>query len=399
VSDRPSSDAPLDALIAGGGAAGHALALALHRGGGGALRIVVADPSPRRDSSPGRAYALAPAGVAFLDRLGVWSGLSDKAQPVTAMRISDSRLQDPVRQTLLRFDAGQGPLAHIVDEGDLTAALADAVAAARIAVFETGVASFDSSLATLAVGLIDGTRLRASLLAAVDGARSPCRALAGLPVVAWDYGQTGLVATVAHERDHGGVAVQHFLPGGPFAILPMTGRRSSIVWTDSSEAAAAIRSLHPDDLLAEIERRFGAQLGAIRLATPLAAFPIRYLMARRLVGARVALVGDAAHVVHPLAGQGLNLGLEDAEALATRILGARRLGLDAGDATALAAYERDRRAANVAMGVATDLLNRLFSNDLTPTRLARDLGLGLVDRMPGLKEFFIRRAAGRADAA
>lgn len=394
---RQHADWPMtDVLVAGGGIAGLALAVALARESGGALRVAVADPAPDRIPAPGRAYAIAGAGRVFLDHIGVWSALAAEAQPVTAMRITDSRLRDPVRRPWLHFAAADAPLAHVLDESALFAALRGALAGAGVRTIPAGVAGFTGRAATLEVGLGDGSRLRTSLLAAADGARSPVRALAGLQTVGWDYGQTGLVAIVAHERDHGGVAVQHFLPGGPFAILPMTGRRSSIVWTDARAEAEAMLALHPDDFADELDRRFGAELGAIRLETPIAAFPIRYQMARRFVGDRVALLGDAAHVVHPLAGQGLNLGLEDAQALCARTIEAMRLGFDAGDFQALSRYERDRRAACVGMGVTTDLLNRLFSNDALPVRLARDFGLGLVDRMPGLKDFFAQRAAGHS---
>lgn len=395
------ADKPLgvDVLIAGGGGVGLALALSLHQASSGALRIAIAEPHPNRATPRGRAYAIAAATRAFLDRLGLWPRLAADAQPIRSMRITDSRVQDPVRPAWLSFDGGEPPLAHILDEADLIGALREAAAAAAIPILPAGVASFSAGLARLDVALSDGRALRAALIAAADGARSPTRALADLPTIGWDYKQFGLVATVAHERDHQGEAVQHFLPNGPFAILPMTGRRSSIVWTEEQTTAETMLALHPDDLKEELDRRFGAELGAMELQTPLASFPLRFQMARRFVGDRVALIGDAAHVVHPLAGQGLNLGLEDAEALSRRIIDAARLGLDAGDQSALAAYERDRRAAAVAMGVTTDLLNRLFSNDATSTRLMRDFGLGVVDRLPSLKDFFMRRAAGHSAAA
>lgn len=388
-----------DALVAGAGPAGLALALALQRESGGALTIQIVDPSPARAPAPGRAYAIAGAARRFLDRIGVWPALAAKAQPIWRMRITDSHLHDPVRQTWLTFEGADDALAHVVDENDLIAALRASVAAAGIPIRAAGVASIARNAASIAVDLSDGAQLRARLLAAADGARSRCRDLAGLQVIGWDYEQSGVVAIVDHARDHDGVAVQHFLPDGPFAILPMIGKRSSIVWTDARDNVETMLALHPDDRMEELDRRFGAELGAMTLATPLSAFPIRFQMARTFVGDRVALIGDAAHVVHPLAGQGLNLGLEDAEALAARIIAAARLGLDAGDADALAAYERDRRAAAVGMGVTTDVLNRLFSNDHLSARLMRDLGLGLVDRAPGLKEFFMRRAAGHSGSA
>ncbi|WP_342360146.1 FAD-dependent monooxygenase [Terrarubrum flagellatum] len=387
----------VDVLVAGGGLVGAALALALRKRSGGAFNIAIADAAPVR-AAAGRAYAVAPASMAFLESLGVGQDRF-AAQPVLAMRITDSRLHDPVRPEFLTFERAETPLAHIVDEAELATAVRAAALAADVQMLRASVVTIEQGVAGVAVTLGDGQRISAALLGAADGARSTCRMLAGLPVIDWDYKQTGLVATVSQERDHEGRAVQHFLPDGPFAILPMTGRRSSIVWTDARENAETMLALHPDDLASELERRFGAFLGALTLMTPLAGFPIRFQMARRFVGERIALVGDAAHVIHPLAGQGLNLGLEDADALSARIIAAARLGLDAGDAASLGLYERDRRAAVVGMGVATDLLNRLFSSDWTPARLARDFGLGLVDRAPGLKGFFMRRAAGHSVAA
>jgi 2-octaprenyl-6-methoxyphenol hydroxylase len=251
------------------------------------------------------------------------------------------------------------------------------------------------------VHLASGESLGAALVVAADGARSRLREQAGIGWVGWSYGQSGIVATIGHERDHGGRAIEHFLPAGPFAILPFpdradAGNRSSIVWPEATADAAALLALHPEDLLEELETRFGHQLGANQIETPAKAYPLSFGMARRFIGERLALLGDAAHVIHPIAGQGLNLGLKDVAGLAEAIVDAARLGLDVGSSAALAPYEQARRFDTVAMGVVTDGLNKLFSNDLAPVRLARDLGLGLVDRMPGLKDLFIAQAAGRS---
>jgi 2-octaprenyl-6-methoxyphenol hydroxylase len=212
--------------------------------------------------------------------------------------------------------------------------------------------------------------------------------------VTWPYGQSGIVATIAHERDHEGIAREHFLPSGPFAVLPLRGRRSSIVWTERTADVPALLGLDEDDLLAEIERRFGLELGRIALETRPAAYPLRYSIARRFVAERLALVGDAAHSIHPIAGQGLNMGLRDAASLAEAVVETSSLGLDPGSPDMLAAYERSRRFDTVRMGVATDVLNRLFSNDVGLIRMLRDTGLSLVDRLPRLKGAFIREAAG-----
>ncbi|MBX9875836.1 MAG: FAD-dependent monooxygenase, partial [Beijerinckiaceae bacterium] len=287
--------------------------------------------------------------------------------------------------------------------GALIEALTAACREVGVELRDEGVTRFDSGDAGVSVAFAGGETLRARLLVAADGARSRLREQAGIGWVGWDYGQSGLVATIGHERPHGGRAVEHFLPSGPFAILPLSdggrlGHRSSMVWSERNENVPALLSLDEEGMLAEIERRFGLELGEIALESPVTAHPLGFGVARRFVGERLALLGDAAHLIHPIAGQGLNLGLKDVAALAEVIVDAARLGLDPGAADVLEGYERARRFDTVAMGAATDGLNRLFSNDATPLRLARDLGLGLVDRLPGLKRFFIREAAGVAGA-
>ena len=234
------------------------------------------------------------------------------------------------------------------------------------------------------------------MLVAADGARSRIRERAGIAIRGWAYGQSAIVTTVAHERDHGGRAEEHFLPAGPFAILPLKGRRSSIVWTESEAEAARILALPDAGFHDELERRFGLALGDIADVGPRGAYPIGLWVAQAFVAERIALVGDAAHVIHPIAGQGLNLGLKDVAALAESIVDAARLGLDPGSAAVLERYQRWRRFDTMAMGLATDGLNRLFSNRSDLLRLVRDVGLGLVDRLPPLKQIFIREAAGLA---
>ncbi|MGA7195696.1 FAD-dependent monooxygenase, partial [Roseiarcus sp.] len=228
---------------------------------------------------------------------------------------------------------------------------------------------------------------------------SRLRTLAEIQTIGWDYDQSGLVATIAHERDHEGRAEQHFLPAGPFAILPLPGRQSSIVWNERRADARALLTLDPNDLVRELELRFTPKLGEIRLASRVEAFPFRFQLARRFIGQRLALVGDAAHLVHPLAGQGLNLGLRDVAALAEAIVGEMRLGLDPGAPAPLGSYERSRRFDIAASGMGMDAMNRLFSNDVAPLRLLRDLGLRLVDRAPQLKDFLIREAGGAGRGA
>ena len=398
---------PRQVVIAGGGIAGLSLALALRQALGEVLEVTVCDPALDRDpAGDRRAYAVALGARRMLAALGLWSEIAERAQPILDMVITDSRLGDPVRPVFLTFggevEPGE-PFAHMVESGALVAALTAASRARGVRLRPIGVRGFDAADESIAVTLADGEVVEAALLVAADGGRSRLRDEAGIGWVGWSYPQSGIVATVAHERDHEGRAVEHFLPSGPFATLPLPpggplGHRSSIVWTEASESVPHLLALDPEDVLAEVERRFGLQLGRIMLETRLQAFPLSFGIARRFAAARLALLGDAAHVIHPIAGQGLNLGLKDVAALAEAIVDAVRLGLDPGGADVLAAYERARRFDTVAMGVVTDGLNRLFSNDVLPVRLARDLGLGLVDRMPALKRFFIREAAGLAGA-
>ena len=393
-------------VIAGGGVAGLTLAVALKQALGENFDVIVADPAlagpPRADD---RAYAVAAAARSMLEALGIWRPVEMAATAMTEMVITDSRTPDLVRPVFLTFDGevepGQ-PFAHMVENGALMATLLQVARANGVELRPEGIRSgtVDDGGA-IGVVFTGGENLDAALLVAADGARSKLREQAGIGWVGWSYPQSGIVATIGHERPHDGRAVEHFLPSGPFAILPLPdggklGHRSSIVWTEATENVPALLALDESDLLLEVERRFGLELGDIALESRPGAYPLSFGVARRFVGERLALLGDAAHVIHPIAGQGLNLGLKDVAALAEVIVDAARLGLDVGGADVLEAYEKGRRFDTVAMGVVTDGLNRLFSNDSTPLRLARDLGLGLVERMPGLKRFFIREAAGLA---
>jgi 2-octaprenyl-6-methoxyphenol hydroxylase len=391
----------IDVLIGGAGVAGLALAVALRQGLGEGFQVTIADPALDKVPSDPRASAIVAAAQRLFRAIGVWDRIAGEAQPILDMVVTDSRLSDAVRPVFLTFDGdaepGQ-PFAHMVENGPLHAAL---IARAR----ETGVvlrpdailedaATPSADGADVSVRLAGGARLRARLLVAADGARSGIRVRSGIPTRGWDYGQSAIVATVAHERDHGGRAEEHFLPAGPFAILPLRHCRSSIVWTEQAAEAERILGLPEAEFLAELERRFGLHLGAIAVVGPRRAYPIGLWIARAFIGPRLALVGDAAHVIHPIAGQGLNMGLKDVAALAETIVDAARLGLDPGSAATLERYQRWRRFDTMAMGVATDGLNRLFSNHSGILRFVRDLGLGAVDRLPALKQIFIREAAG-----
>ena len=256
----------------------------------------------------------------------------------------------------------------MVENRALIAALRDAAEEAEVGLTS---ASIDSYAADESSALFDagGKEYRARLLAAADGAQSKLRTLAKIKSISHDYDQSGIVATIGHARAHDGKAVQHFLPGGSFAFLPLTGNRSSIVWTERT-------------FLSELELRFGLRLGELELLSPARAYPLRLSIARSFIAERLALVGDAAHVIHPLAGQGLNMGLRDVAALAECIADNARLGLDPGAPEVLARYQRWRRADTMTMGIVTDGINRLFSNDSTALKYLRDLGLGIVDRAP-----------------
>jgi 2-octaprenyl-6-methoxyphenol hydroxylase len=391
-----------DIVIAGGGTTGLALACALADALGPQVRIAVVDRAQFTASAgPGdaRAFALSAGSKHMLSALAVWPAIAEHAQPVTAIDITDSSLEDAFRPVLVSYDnsveAGE-PATYIIEHQRLHAALVDA-AARRASIALLGGAAADGFAADehgATVHLSGGRSLRAPLLVAADGRGSQLRAAAGIRIVRWSYPQVGIVTTVRHELAHGGRAGQHFLPGGPFAILPLTGNRSCITWTEEANRAREILALDDAGFLSEVEKRFDYRLGAIALAGPRGAWPLDMHLARAMVANRFALVGDAAHGVHPIAGQGLNLGLRDVAALAEVIADAARLGLDIGSLAALERYERWRRLDSALSAATFDALNRLFSNDWTVLRTARDFGLGLVERLPALKQLFVAEAAG-----
>ncbi len=386
-----------DVMIAGGGLVGLSLAIALRQSLGDGVSVMVADPALGRRPTDARASAIVAAARHLFETIGAWEQIAAAAEPIRDMIITDSRLHDAVRPVFLTFDGevepGE-PFAHMVENGPLLDALVERARAAGVDLRRAGVADFTTSGHGLKARLTDQSSVAARLLVAADGARSAIRESAGIATRGWSYGQSAIATTVAHERDHEGRAEEHFLPAGPFAILPLTGRRSSIVWTERAGEAERIVALPDPEFHAELERRFGLALGEIEAVGPRASYPISFSVAAAFVAERVALVGDAAHVIHPIAGQGLNMGLKDVAALAEVIVDAVRLGLDPGTAAVLDRYQRWRRFDTMAMGVATDGLNRLFSNRSDTLRFIRDVGLGLVERAPALKRLFIREAAG-----
>jgi 2-octaprenyl-6-methoxyphenol hydroxylase len=387
-------------VICGGAFAGLALAVGLRQGLGAEIPVMVADPAlGTRPSRDPRATAIVAACRRLFETLGAWQAISDKAQPILDMVVTDSRLEDATRPVFLTFagDVEPGePFAHMVENRDLIDALVARAEAEKIDLRSTAVTSYESRPDGIDVTLADGSLVEASLLVAADGARSKLRERAGIATHGWDYDQSGIVVTVGHEREHGGRAEEHFLPAGPFAILPLTGKRSSLVWTEKRAEAARITALNEDEFHGELEQRFGLHLGEIKALDKPRAFPLSYFVARSFIAERMALIGDAAHVIHPIAGQGLNLGLKDVAALAEVVVDAARLGIDLGQADVLERYQRWRRFDTMAMGLATNSLNFLFSNQSTLLRTVRDIGLGLVDRTPPLKNLFIRQAAGLA---
>jgi len=387
-----------DVLIAGGGFAGLTLAIALRQALGPAFAVTVADPSlGKSHADDERASAIVAAARRLFETIGVWDRVAGEAQPILDMVVTDSRLGDAVRPTFLTFEGeiepGE-PFAHMVDNRRLVAVLAERARDTGADLRAAAVTDFDAPSDGIHAQLGDGTALNARLLVAADGARSSIRTRAGIATHGWNYGQSAIVINVEHERDHHGRAEEHFLPAGPFAILPLKGRHSSIVWTETTLEAERIMALPEEAFHAELERRFKLHLGEIKAVGKRRAHPLGFFVARSFIAERIALVGDAAHLIHPIAGQGLNMGLKDVAALAEVIVDAVRLGLDPGAADVLERYQRWRRFDTMAMGVAADSLNRLFSNRSDLLRFVRDVGLGLVDRLPGLKRLFIREAAG-----
>lgn len=394
-----------DVVISGGGLAGLTLAAALCSAG---LEVALVDAqAPEKVlAAPfdGRASAIAAGSRRILEGIGLWPLLAETAEPIRDIRVSDGRMDRRASPFFVHYDSeelGLGPLGHIVENRDLRLALH------RLLQQREGFRLHAPDLVVEArrdaggaeVRLKSGMVIRARLVVAAEGRNSPLRKAAGIPVNSWQYRQNGLVCTLGHERPHHGVAHEHFLPAGPFAVLPLrddeAGRhRSSLVWTERPELAERMMALEPDDFAREVQRRFGDTLGRFSVTGPRWSYPLSLMHARHYRATRLALVGDAAHVIHPIAGQGFNLGLRDVAALAECIVDVRRLGLDIGSSAVLDRYERWRRFDNMLLAGITDGLNRLFSNDIPPIRLARDLGFAAVDRTPRLKKFFMRHAMG-----
>lgn len=401
----PQDRAPpaADLVVSGASYSGLALALAL-AGALPGIRIAVVDPQPPQGSGTPprdpRAFAVSASSRHLLDAIGIWPLVAAEAEPVVDIDITDSSLDAGVRPTLLTYpnETATGEAAsHILPGGALLAAMADTARATpgiEIVTPPAAVTGYRPTDIDARVALADGRELAARLVVAAEGRRSTLREAAGIKLVGWPYHQTGIVVTVAHERPHMGRAVQHFLPAGPFAILPLPGNRSCITWSEEEREARRILALDEPAFLAEVDRRFGGELGAISLVGKPASWPLEMHLARGYVAPRLALVGDTAHGVHPIAGQGLNLALRDVAALAELVADTLRVGLDPGAPDVLRRYESWRRFDSTVSALAFDTINRLFSNDWTLLRAARDFGLGVVDRLPFVKRALVSEAAG-----
>jgi 2-octaprenyl-6-methoxyphenol hydroxylase len=391
-----------DIIISGAGYVGLAVAVAVKQAAP-SLSILLVDAAPggawQRDS---RASAIAAAAIRMLQALDAWDAIAPQAQPMTEMIVTDSRASDPVRPVFLTFDGDVQPgepFAHMVPNLAMTTRLRALCADLGIAIRDgVSVSGFTRAQGVTTLTTTEGETLACRIAIACDGVKSTLRDKAGIRAHRFDYDQAGIVGTVYHERPHGGRAEEHFLPAGPFAILPLApdekGNRSSIVWVETRKDAERLCKEDPFVFEAELEMRFGHRLGAIRFEGAPRAYPLGLTLVRDFVIDGLALAGDAAHGIHPIAGQGLNLGFKDAAALAEVLVEAHRLGEDIGSLAVLERYQQWRRFDTVRMGITTDVLTRLFSNDIGPLRALRTFGLGLVDRMPRMKDYFIGQASG-----
>jgi len=398
ISNAMNFDA--DIAVVGGGLNGPALALALAQVG---LRVTVIDTLPAatrtQDTFDGRSYALALTSVRLLHGIGVWEAVQENAQPMLEIKVSDGRAGEGASPFFMHFDHAEieeGPMGHMVEDRHLRQALSKAVKAERDITLmdgETVTAQHTDSMGAR-LTLASGKELRVKLIVGADGRSSGTGQRAGIKRIGWDYGQTALVCAIAHDLPHHGIAHQFFMPPGPLAILPLTANRSSIVWSETSANAARINALSGEQYLDVLRPRFGDFLGEISLAGKRYTYPLSLSLTHHMVADRVALLGDAAHGVHPIAGQGLNAGMRDVAALAEVVADAHRRGQDIGSATVLNQYQLWRRFDNTALALATDSFNRLFSNDNPALRLARDIGMAALNAVPSLRRGFIREAAG-----
>ncbi|MGJ8623361.1 MAG: UbiH/UbiF/VisC/COQ6 family ubiquinone biosynthesis hydroxylase [Yoonia sp.] len=389
-----------DLIIVGGGLNGPALGLAAAQAG---FSVTIIDSLPvdtrKNPDFDGRSYALALASVRLLRGIGVWDAIKEHAQPMLEIKVTDGRAGEGPSPWMMHFDHAEieeGPMGYMVEDRHLRRAFLDAMAGEdRITHLakETVVAQ-SADAGGVTVTLASGKVIAGQLLIGSDGRKSGTAMRAGIKRTGWGYGQTAVVCAVAHEKPHGGIAHQFFMPHGPLAILPLTENRSSIVWSETDERARALMAMDDAAFLDALRPAFGSFLGQISLTGARFSYPLGLTLANSFVADRVALVGDAAHGVHPIAGQGLNAGLRDVAALADVLESARARGEDIGGAQALQRYQEWRRFDTATLALATDTFNRLFSNDNPLLRAARDVGMGLVNAAPNLRRGFMRKAAG-----
>ncbi|WP_299887691.1 FAD-dependent monooxygenase [uncultured Ruegeria sp.] len=389
-----------DILIVGGGLNGPALALALAQTG---HSVTVIDTLPEtlrmKATFDGRAYALALASQRLLDAIEVWDRVAEHAQPMLEIKVTDGHAGAGPSPFFMHFDHAEieeGPMGYMVEDRHLRRAFLDAMTQEQRITQLSGktVVSQKTDMAGVTLALDDGSTVSGQLVVGCDGRRSGTAARAGIKRSGWDYGQTALVCAIEHDLPHHGVAHQFFMPPGPLAILPLTGNRSSIVWSEHTETAQRINAMSETDYLQVLRPRFGDFLGDIRLKGDRFTYPLNLTIANSFISDHLALVGDAAHGMHPIAGQGLNAGLRDVGALAEVLTLAGRRGEDIASTLVLERYQEWRRFDTAALAMATDVFNRMFSNDNPILRMGRDIGMGLVGSLPGLRRSFVREAAG-----
>lgn len=389
-----------DIAIVGGGLNGPILALALAQAGISTTVIDALNTKVRKNPSfDGRSYAVALTSQRLLNNIGLWADIKDNAQSMLEIKVSDGRAGEGPSPFFMHFDHAEiedGPMGYMVQDRYLRRTLLDAITSNPniTHLSDQTVVSQDAANGGITVTLASGKAITARALIGCDGRGSGTAQRAGIKRIGWGYGQTALVCAIEHEKPHGGIAHQFFMPAGPLAILPLTGNRSSIVWSETEANATAFNALSDEEYLTMLRPRFGDFLGEISLAGARYSYPLALSMTDRLVADRVALVGDAAHGLHPIAGQGLNAGMRDIAALVQIISEAQKRGEDYGNLAVLKRYEEWRRFDNTALALTTDTFNKLFSNDNPLLRLGRDLGMGLINAVPSLRRGIIREAAG-----
>ena len=389
-----------DILIVGAGLNGSALTIALAQSGQSVTLIdALSRKEPSIDHFDGRAYALAIASKRLLQAINIWKEVSEFAQPILEIKVTDGRIGQGPSPLWMHFDHGEieeGPMGFMVEDRHLRQAFLNAITERGNITYIHGqkVVHQDVRPHEVTIHLDDGQEICGSVLIGSDGYNSSTARRAQLSFTQWHYDQSSLVCTLEHQKSHNGVAHQLFLPSGPLAILPLTGHRSSVVWTEQSQAAQQINAMDDDQYLDELRPRFGRFLGEISLEGERYIYPLQLKLANKFIAQRIALIGEAAHTIHPIAGQGLNAGLRDVGALAEVLIKARRRGEDIGSIDVLQRYQQWRRFDSVSLALATDMFNRLFSNDIPIVRSLRDIGMGLVNHLPSLRRSLIREAAG-----